>query len=100
MAGHDLVYHLLLHKTPRPITCRALVIGEKLFDGVVIQRRHAGAGIHVSCHIYNLRPLASTNDPAVAGLVRIMEIAPSNGATSRIPRQGRSEEHTSELQSR
>src|SRR5438128_11921968 len=41
MAGHDLLHRLLLHKSPRPIARRALVIGEESFDGVVIQRGHS-----------------------------------------------------------
>src|SRR6266446_8927336 len=41
MAGYDLGQHFLLHKTPRPITRRALVISEKVFARVVIQRCHA-----------------------------------------------------------
>src|SRR5881275_1158816 len=38
MTGYDLLHHLLLHKPPRPIARRALLIGEELFNGVVIQR--------------------------------------------------------------
>src|SRR5439155_13432518 len=38
MAGHDLLHHLLLDKSPCPIPRRALFIREKLFNGVVIQR--------------------------------------------------------------
>src|SRR5947208_3859810 len=41
MAGHDLGHDFLLYKTPRPITRRALVISEKVFTRVVIQRCHA-----------------------------------------------------------
>ena len=40
MAGHDFGHDFLLHKTPRPIACRALVVREEVFDGVVIQRTH------------------------------------------------------------
>ena len=40
MAGHDLGPDFFLHKTPRPITRRALVVGEEFLDGVVIQRCH------------------------------------------------------------
>src|SRR2546426_3606611 len=41
MAGHDFGHDFLLHKTPRQIACRALIIREKVFNGVVIQRGHA-----------------------------------------------------------
>src|ERR1700682_1351726 len=37
MAGHDLGYDFVLHKTPCAIACRALVVGKEFFDGVVIQ---------------------------------------------------------------
>jgi hypothetical protein len=41
MAGHDLMQDFLLHKTPRPIARRALVVGKEVFNPVVIQRGHA-----------------------------------------------------------
>ena len=37
MAGHDFLHHFFLHKTPRPIARRALVVRKKFFDGVVIE---------------------------------------------------------------
>src|ERR1700694_1832000 len=40
MPGNDLAHDFLLHKTPHLIACRALVIREEFFDGVVIQRGH------------------------------------------------------------
>ena len=40
MARNDLGQNFLLHKTPRPIACRALFICEKFFDAVIIQRSH------------------------------------------------------------
>src|SRR6476646_2889645 len=40
MTGYDLLHHLLLHKSPRPIARRALLIRKELFDCVVIQRGH------------------------------------------------------------
>ena len=43
MTGHDLGHDFLLHKTPCPIARGTLFIGQKFFDGVVIQRRHAAA---------------------------------------------------------
>ena len=47
MAGHDLGHDFLLHKTPRPIACRALVVGEEFFNGVVIQRGRHGLAVIV-----------------------------------------------------
>src|SRR2546430_11099665 len=40
MARHDLGHNFLVHKTPRPIACRPLIIREEFFDTVVIQRGH------------------------------------------------------------
>src|SRR5438270_13916663 len=40
MARHDLLQDFLLHKASRPITCRALVIRQELFDGVIIEGCH------------------------------------------------------------
>src|SRR2546430_16543145 len=38
MAGHDLLHDFLLHESPGPIPRRALIVGEELFNGVIIQR--------------------------------------------------------------
>src|SRR4029434_1393821 len=38
MAGHDLTHDLLLHKTPRPVACRAFIVRKEFFDCVVIER--------------------------------------------------------------
>src|SRR5439155_26381115 len=40
MAGNNLLHHLLLHKTPRPIARDAFFIREEVVDDVVIQRGH------------------------------------------------------------
>ena len=43
MAGNDLGQHFLLHKSPRPVARRALIVGKKIFNPIVIQRGHAVA---------------------------------------------------------
>jgi hypothetical protein len=40
MARNDLGQDLLLHKLPRPIAAGTLLVGEKFFDFVVIERVH------------------------------------------------------------
>ena len=40
MARNDLGQDFLVHKTPSPIARRALLIREKFFDVIVIQRTH------------------------------------------------------------
>src|SRR5437773_11068734 len=84
MAGHYLGHDFLLHKTPRPIACRALVVCEELFYAVVIQRCHVVQCLNFSfqqCYIF------SRFWSAKGELIRIMEIAPGHGTTSRVSRQ-------------
>jgi len=56
MAGHDLVQDFLLDKTPRPIACRTFVVGEEVFDGVVIKPGHVvrliNAQAFQQCYIF------------------------------------------------
>src|SRR2546425_1280940 len=40
MTRHDLRHGFLLNKTPRPIARRALIVDEKFFDAVIIERSH------------------------------------------------------------
>src|SRR6202045_4135638 len=71
MTSHDVRHDFILYKTPGPIACRALVVGEKLFNGVVIQRSHAMPGF--STVLYLLRFCSA--------------IALSHGPTPRVSRQ-------------
>src|SRR5205085_4544777 len=63
MTGYDLLHHLLLHKPPRPIARRALLIGEELFNGVVIQRGRSHVAQFRRSTIYarDFRSITSTH---------------------------------------
>src|SRR5229473_748765 len=71
MTRHDLVQSFFLYKKLCPIACRALVVCEEVFDGIVIERTHI-VRFH-ECAQSNgratrrQRPLAPA-DPAAAGL--------------------------------
>src|SRR5437763_903171 len=73
MTGYDLLHHLLLHKPPRPIARRALLIGEELFNGVVIQRGRSHVAQFRRSTIYarDFRSMTSTRRAIRSGSARI-----------------------------
>src|SRR5947207_11266397 len=73
MTGYDLLHHLLLHKPPRPIARRALLIGEELFNGVVIQRGRSHVAEFRKSTIYarDFRSITSTRRAIRSGSARI-----------------------------
>src|SRR5215469_18192133 len=85
MARYDLLHHVLLHKTPRPIACCALLIGKQFFDCVVIERSLG----HAKVDIITLTISINTVDKAKAnrlGSAERIRLVASASAVSRIAR--------------
>src|SRR5438552_12014611 len=73
MTGHDFLHHFPLHKPPRPIAGRALLIREELFNRVIIQRGRSHVAQFRRSTIYarDFRSMTSTRRAIRSSSARI-----------------------------